>query len=173
VNEVLRARPARSGRGGRNNSRRQNCGLQIQCQPEVGDRTEELEKSAHPAVRSCRTHQQPAPTSAVMFAHQNESTARAGSGRGVPRSGTGDRPSRCLTRPPFHQHNSEASGKREEHQLVSHDEAPPKEGGLTDRARRRGCDPLRAGTSKPAASTGRPTVGCIKAPQWTGDYIRE
>jgi hypothetical protein len=71
---------------------------------------------------------------------------------------------RCLTRPPFHQHNSEASGKREEHQLVSHDEAPPKEGGLTDRARRRGCDPLRAGTIKPAASTGRPTVGCIKAP---------
>ena len=32
----------------------ENCGLQIQCQREVGGATEELEKSAHPAVRSCR-----------------------------------------------------------------------------------------------------------------------
>jgi hypothetical protein len=39
----------------------------------------------------------------------------------------GDRPSWCLTRPPFHQHNSEACSEREEqHQLVGHDEKKPR-----------------------------------------------
>ena len=35
------------------------------------------------------------------------------------------------TRPPFHQHNSEGCKERQEqHQLVGHDEAPPRRAGL-------------------------------------------
>jgi hypothetical protein len=39
-------------------------------------------------------------------------------------------PSWCLTRPPFHQHDREASSEREEqHQLIGHAKKSPAEGG--------------------------------------------
>ena len=75
------------------------------------------------------------------------------------------------TRPPFHQHNSEGCEERQEqHQLVGHDEAPPRRAGLPAGRVFTGASlptPRRT-TSKPAASTGRQAVGfCVGHP--TGD----
>jgi hypothetical protein len=63
-----------------------------------------------------------------------------------------------------------AARHQEQHQLVGHDEAPPRRGGLAGRQGLHGASLPTPGrtTSKPAASTGRQAVGfCVGHP--TGD----